>query len=373
MTEIYGVWRAAPYGVRDGLLPILGVAFILSHLRRLSIYLDGVYQTKLTTMLVDRLTQDPAAVRLRWNELSDVQRASLVGLTDVVALHGGFPPNVRCPSPLDTAKGLVRLVNDLPNWVLRTSSLPAIAIQVRNLAKAANDPDKFLLDDLPSVLGGGTRPGDGTAVAKMVGTGLDALVAAFPNLLKELETLMLQELRIRGRTPEAMADLRDRAAVVRGLTGNFRLDALAGRLASYEFVEMNSEAIEGIASLAAGKPTRDWVDRDVDHARVELAALAQQFVKAEGFAHVKGREDRRVNLAIYTSDWRKDAPVKAEFDIRTSDERQVYCLVNEIRALFRRQKVDRDLALAVIAELGAAVANGVDAEPDAKRSKRRQA
>jgi hypothetical protein len=316
-------------------------------------------------MLVDRLAQDYGSVRLRWNDLSDFQRTALIGLTEVVAKHGGFGPEISCPTALDTAKGLVRLVNELPNWVLRTTGLPQTATKVRNLAKTANDPDKFLLDDLPSVLGD-ANDDDGGRIAGLVNEGLEALLAAYPLLLEGFETVMLQELRVRGRTQEALDDLRERAGVIKGLTGNYRLDAFATRLATYEFARERIEGIEGIASLAAGKPSRDWVDRDVDHARIELAALAQEFVKAEGFAHVKGRQDRRVNLAIYTSDWRKDAPVKAEFDVTASDDDKIAALVAQIQTLFVHENVDREVALAVVAELGAAVANSPRAETGAK-------
>ena len=168
MADVFDRWRGRPYGVRDGLLPVLGVAFILSQMGNLSIYLDGVYQVRLTTMLVDRLAQDQASVRLRWHDLSDVQRQRLVGLADVVAKHGGFGPEVTCPTALDTAKGLVGLVNGLPHWVLRTSTLPPIAMQVRNLAKAANDPNKFLLDDLPAALSSGKQADDGSQLATHV-------------------------------------------------------------------------------------------------------------------------------------------------------------------------------------------------------------
>ena len=301
LDQIFATWKNAPFGVRDGLLPVLGLAFVLSNLSQLSIYLDGIYQVRLTTMLVDRMTQDPSSVRLRWNELSDFQRTALAALADVVASHGGFDPGVTCPTALDTAKGLVRLVNDLPTWVLRTMSLPTAAVHVRNLAKTANDPNKFLLDDLPAFLSPSARI-DGSKVAAVVDEGLQALVKAYPQLMDDLESVMLKELRVRGRSTEALAELKERAAVIRNLTGNYRLDALATRLETYEFSKTRLEPIEGIVSLAAGKPARDWVDRDVDHARIEIAALAQEFVKAEGFAHVKGRADGRVNMAIYTSE-----------------------------------------------------------------------
>jgi hypothetical protein len=245
--------------------------------------------------------------------------------------------------------------------VLRTATLPAAAVHVRNLGKSANDPNKFLLDDLPAAFGNVTR------LAAMVDQGLGALLAAYPGLMDNLETVMLQELRVRGRSQAALDELRERASVIRNLTGNYRLDAFATRLASYDFVAHGLEPIEGIASLAAGKPARDWVDMDVDQARIEIAALAQEFVKAEGFAHVKGRKDRRVNVAIYTSDWRKEAPVRAEADVAATDDKQVAALVEMVQTIFVQQKVDREVALAVVAELGALAAVAPQARTPAKR------
>lgn len=141
-------------------------------------------------------------------------------------------------------------------------------------------------------------------------------------------------------------------------------------MAGYEFAAIKREAIEGIASLAAGKPARDWVDRDVDQARIEIAALAQQFVKAEGFAHVKGREDRRLNVAIYTSDFRKEAPVRAEVDVSTTDDAKVKSIVERMQAIFDTEDLQRDVVLAVVAELGTRYA---DAAPVATVGKRKTA
>jgi hypothetical protein len=305
-------------------------------------------------------------VRLRRHALSEVQERSLVELAHIVARHGGFGPEMTCPTPLDTAKGLVRLVNELPNWVLRTSTLPPVAIDVRNLAKTANDPNKFLLDDLPAALSGEKRADEST-LASLVNEGLETLLAAYPKLLADLEEVMLRELRIRGRSKAVFADLRDRAGVVRNLTGNYRLDAFATRLAAYELSGSNSESIEGIASLAVGKPARDWVDRDVDQARIEIATLAQDFVKAEGFGHVKGRVDGRLNVAIYTSDWRREAPVRAEADVSATDDAKVADLVRRVRAIFKQEGVERDVVLAVVAELGAFAAAPLGSASSPKR------
>ncbi|MGD9656557.1 MAG: ATP-binding protein [Methylocystis sp.] len=373
MSDIFSKWKAAPYGVRDGLLPVLGIAFIMSRLEHLSIYLDGVYQVRMTTMVVDRLMQDWDAVRLRWSKLSELQRSALSSLADVVAANGGFDlePACRAPTPLDIAKGLVRLVNELPPWVLRTATLPSGATQVRNLGKTANDPNKFLLDDLPSVIGDETDRGDPSKLAAFVGEGVAALLAAYPTLMGDLEAVMLKELRVKAAKPETVADLRNRAETVRGLTGNYRLDAFATRLMTYDLAKDKVEPIEGIVALAANKPTRDWLDRDVDYARIELATLAQEFVKAEGFAHVKGRKDHRLSLAIYSSDPRKDAPVRAEADITTEENLEVAALAAEILALLEGKGISRDAKLGVIAEVGAKLAAPSDFARPVKAKKRK--
>lgn len=356
MADIFSAWKDRPFGVRDGLLPVLGIAFIMSRLEHLSIYLDGIYQVRMTTMVIDRLMQDADAVRLRWSELSEIQRTALSALADLVAKNNGFDPELNFPAPLDIAKGLVRLVSDLPPWVLRTASLAPEAAQLRNLGKTANDPNKFLLDDLPAVLGVETEPNDPSKMVAFVNKGLIMLLSAYPEMMRDLEGVMLQELRVRAATPEAIADLRDRAKTVRSLTGNYRLDAFATRLMSYDLASDNIESIEGIVALAANRPARDWLDRDVDHARIELASLAQEFVKAEGFAHVKGRKDHRLNLAIYSSDPRKDAPVRAEVDITTAENQEVVVLAKEILEYLEKRKISREVAFGVIAELGAALA-----------------
>lgn len=368
MAEIFAAWKAPPFGLRNGLIPVFGVAFILSRLEHLSIYLDGVYQVRVSSMVIDRLIQDWDSVKIRWSELSEIQRSSLDSLAEVVAKNNGFDSELACqaPTPLDIAKGLVRLVNQLPPWVLRTSSLPIAATKVRNIGKTANDPNKFLLDDLPVVIGLDMASNDSTKLATFVEEGLTSLINAYPRLMTDFESVMFDELRA---TPslEGIMDIKHRAKTVLGLTGNLRLDAFATRLMNYELVSHSLEMIEGIVTLAANKPTRDWHDRDVDHARIELAALGQEFVKSEGFAHVKGRKDRRLSLAFYSSDPGREMPVKAEADITSDQKIEVASIANEMLVFLQGKGLSRDAILGVIAEIGAKL---VPMEPQAKTKRK---
>lgn len=352
LGALYAEWRKPPYGVRDGLLPVLAMAYLMSRAGRLAVYLDGAFQPRLGSILIDRLAQDPSSVRLRWTEASDFHVRVLSGVANLVAEFGAIPAGQTHPEAIEVARGLVGLVLELPAWSLRSGRLSAVATKVRNLAKLASDPNKFLLDDLPSVFGADDdrTPEKAGAVVVALQEGLRELLEAYPKLLRELENVLLSELRIDELTDAHRSDLQVRAASVRGLTGNYRLDAFATRLQTYN---SELEEIEGLASLAANKPPRDWVDRDIDHARVEIAALAQDFVRAEAFAHVKGREDGRVRMSIFISDPTRPSPISPDFDITTGQQREVRELAGQFEQILEKAGASRDVALAALAELGA--------------------
>jgi hypothetical protein len=178
-------------------------------------------------------------------------------------------------------------------------------------------------------------------------------------MLNELEEALLKELRVRGRGEASLEMLRRRAQTVRSLTGNFRLDALATRLSNYAG---SLEELEGLASLAASKPARDWVDRDVDAARIELAALAQQFLKAEGFARLKGRSDGRVALAVYISDPAYDEPTACEVELSGDEFAESIEIADRMAAWLKHEGVTPDVMVAALANLGLRLTQGEDSD-----------
>lgn len=370
LARLYALWQAPPFGVRDGLLPVFAVAFLLSKADSLAAYLDGVFQPKVTSLLVDRLAQEPSSVRLRWSSISDFQSKVLAGVSDAVAEQRGERGAVEQGGfePLEVACRLVGVVTGLRPWVQKTTGLSATATKVRNLAKLADDPNKFMLDDLPDMFGlRGEGEPDAEKVVKAVREGLSELVSAYPAMLRGLEAVMLRELRVTPGDVDDLAELHRRAETVKGLTGNYRLDAFATRLANYSGAE---EEIEGIASLAANRPSRDWVDRDVAQAKVEFAVLAQDFLKAEGLAHVNGRADRRTAMAIYISDPNRPAPLTPDFSVSVNQWREVERLADQLLSVIAKGRVERDVALAAVAELGARLMEASAEEADGREVRR---
>src|SRR5690606_19083104 len=101
---------------------------------------------------VDYLAKDPAIIQLRWMDLSDVARRLLSGMAEIVRALDQENTLVHL-EPIDVARGLVGIFENLPPWTRRTMRLSANAVRVRDLFKRARDPNQFLFDDIPAVVG----------------------------------------------------------------------------------------------------------------------------------------------------------------------------------------------------------------------------
>ena len=352
VAEIHDLWRSAPYGVKDGLLPVLSVAFLLAHRGKLAFYRQGVFQTGLTDLDTEYLSRDPADIQLRWMDLTDVSRALLSNMADVVRdLDQGN--ELRCLEPIDVARGLVAIHDRLPGWVGRTQRLSNRARQIRQLFKQARDPNRLIFDDMPRLLAGAGR-NDGeeaTALARLVREGLVELCEAYPAMLARLQDTLLAELQVPNAAPAMLAELRDRAENVRDLGGDHRLEAFIMRLSRFGG---SREDMEGLAGMAVNKPVHGWVDPDVDKASLELADMAQRFVRAEAFAHVKGRRDKRHSVAVVIGLEGRPQTVHDEFHVAERERVSVDSLVGCVdTALQESGEGRRNVVLAALAEVSA--------------------
>jgi len=353
MSDLYATWQQAPFGIKQGLLPVLGVAFLLAHRDRLAFYREGVFQARFTDLEVDYLATDPASIQLRWMDLSRESRKILSGLAEVVRELDANNKLVLL-QPIDVARGLIGIHENLKPWTKRTNRLSANALKVRAVFKKATDPNKFLFDDIPTLLQDvGVQPGQAQAeqVIASVRDGLAELSRAYQDMLDRLRQMMLTELEVPNNSRQALEELRSRAENVRQLSGDFRLNAFVGRLSQFTGAEID---MEGIASLATNKPPRDWVDADLDQAGLEIADLAGKFIRTEAFARVKGRPDKRLAMAVVVGREGRPTPVSGEFAIADTDRDAVEKLILKVQqTLANADQRKRNVILAALAEMSA--------------------
>ena len=353
IADIYNLWRRAPFGIKDGLLPILAVAFTLSKRDVLAFYRQGVFQARFTDLDAEVLAKNPTDIQLRWMDLSDVSRRLLSEMADIVRDldEENALPNLE---PIDVARGLVAIYDRLPPWVGRTQRLSANAKRVRQLLKQANDPNRLIFDDIPQVLNDSSVTLAQIAtdqIADRIREGLTELCQAFPAMLNRMRETLLAELQVPNASTSMLAELRARSANIRDLGGDHRLEAFVIRVAQFEGRE---KEIEGLAGMAVNKPPRDWVDADIDRATVELANMAQRFIRAEAFARVKGRKDKRHAMAVVVGMGGQPKLVHDEFEITDRDQSAVRELIDRMDGALRGNgRERRDIILAALAELSA--------------------
>ena len=353
VSEIFDLWRQPPFGVKDGLLPVLSIALILVHRKNVAIYREGLFRTQFDDVDVDYLAKDPNSIQLRWMDISDVSKRLLSDVANIVREFDQDSKLLHL-EPIEVARGLIGIFERLPSWTKRTMRLSENALRYRDLFKRARDPNQFLFDDLPSILGAGASPSTADPLGHVVSglrMGLEEMLHAYPSTLHHLQDIMLTELRVTDLSPNALAELRDRAANIQQIAGDFRLEAFVGRVAS---LDGSLEAFEGIASLAANKPPRDWVDPDLDRAALNIAEMAQSFLRVETLTRVKGRPEKRHAMAVFVGINGRPTPLLEEFQVGDADRDAIDDLAQRIEAAITKEDAaQREILLAALAEISA--------------------
>jgi len=303
LEELYEFWRQPPFGLKDGLMPILAVSILKSVQSNLVCYREGIFQTNIDELFVDYLMHSPQDIEIRWINVNNESKDLIVQMMSLVQeLNPGYV--LKGSEPLEVGKGLISLFDSLPSWTKRTLQLSSNAKIIRTIFKKANDPNKLLFDDIPSISGIGKADfteDNLTLITKNLRKGLVELISSYSDMIEGVKITLLSELKIpnfSNPSKESIEDLRMRAQNIKGLSGNIRQEAFVTRLSSFEGKDFD---IEAIMSLMVNKPTSNWVDSDIERSRLEIAVASREFKRDETFAHIGGKKDMRHSLAIVVS------------------------------------------------------------------------
>jgi hypothetical protein len=339
VTAIYELWSQPPFGMKQGVLPVFLTAFLLAHKANVAVYKDGIFTPRLSDADIDECLQDARRFTLRWIAIDEDKNLILEGISNLLAEIG---EKAGSSDPLEAARGLVAMVFNLPEWSRRTQRLSETAKAMRDMLLKASDPHKVLFVDLASLLG----TADGKSYVKELRAPLLEIATAYSKMLGEVEAKMLDAL---DANRDDLDSLRARAKSLAGVAGNFRQDAFATRLASYDG---SRESLEGILSLAADKPPRDWVDRHIDAALLELAQFARRFREAEAFVGVQGRKARSEAIAVVIGAGSETKTMSRSFSISERHRRVVDEKAAQLATMLQSHGLDTDVLLAILAKAG---------------------
>lgn len=266
-----------PYGIREGVAPILLLAYFLTRREEVFVYEDNSFLPSPASDLVARLLKRPGTFELQWSALADVSNPLVEKLYDKLQLAG-------TPSVLNVVRKLVRFVAGLSPYANKTQSVSQDAAAVRNAIKAARDPMKLLTIGLPEALG--YVVDELRKDPKQIESFADRITSAVLELqaldddLKKLIADRLERHLSGGHGPEFYQLLQKRAE------GMVEKEFVPMRVRNFVNVTAASAAQDDTYYMAAGtailgKPPTSWTDDDVRHFEYRALDLARDFLASE--------------------------------------------------------------------------------------------
>lgn len=325
--------------MKQGILPVVLTAFILAHKANIALYKDEIFVPRITDVDVDEYLQSPKRFSLRWVTIDKEKDAILKGIASLLV---ELKEEASSTDPLEAARGLVAMIFALPDWTRRSQRLSDDARAVRDVLLKASDPHKVLFVDLASKLGAS----DSKSYIRALRAPLQELKGAYSKTLSSIEETMLKSLDCKR---EDLGHLNERAKAVARASGDLRLDAFATRLANFDGSE---KSLEGILSLATDKPPREWVDRHIESATLELAKLARRFREAEAFVSVQGRKAHSEAIAVIIGTGTETKTITRSFSVSSRHRETIDSKATEIVSLLEKQKLGDNEMLAILAKAG---------------------
>ena len=203
LTDIYEIWRMPPYGIKDGVMPILALLIMLARQGNVAVYEHGSFVPRLGASLAERLVKNPQHFSLKYYHRT-ISRTALVEKT--AELLGSNPED----GMLGMVGRLVWVVRMLPTYTSRTKNLDKKTLAVRDAVQNAIEPDTLLFELLPTALGMGPL---GHNLSKWrtdkfaigLARSVRELLTAFDSMMEEMRLLLLKETNMADRPSLAKA------------------------------------------------------------------------------------------------------------------------------------------------------------------------
>ncbi len=358
VEALFVTLRLPPYGLKDGVLPVLLAAVLVYAHSQVALYEDGSFIPRPNAAVFERMFRSLARFEL--------QRFRIVGpRAEVFQRYAAMITKTPDGEPdlLTVVKPMVKMVKDLPDYVGKTKGIGETAQRVLKAVKDARQPDRLLFADLPTACGFPPFEATGKADKRQVEVYFAQLRAAFaelqqayPHLLAEIEKLLLKSFGQQAPISKARKVIEHHARLVLNVAVEAKLKTFLLRV-SDDGVE-DATWLESIATLLVGKPPVNWDDQDRARFEVQLAASARTFdhyrvlaleMESTGYALLDG--DKSMLLVSIT------VPDRGEVEKVVQVPPELIPQAKQVREEFRRvlrekNLLDRkDVSVAIIAEL----------------------
>ena len=302
VAELQNELLGAPFGLKEGIVPLLSFAVISSRKNDLALYEHGTLILNLDEAVLERLAKNPfnftvrnyglesAARTLFLKEIVDAFSISNVGKDDTF---------------IQIVKALYREMYSFNPYTKQTKEcVSATTLEIRSAFTMASEPDRLLFEQVPEIFGREGIYSDTVltkTAAKKLATALSEafreLNAAYPSLLEKIKKC----------TAEATATSTDLELMRKQLEGQAAnledrmLDkALQAFVVAIQRSELsNQEWLENLAMVTLnGSPARSWSDDEINQFTLKIFEIGGALKRLQALLYDRLSRDENPFEAI---------------------------------------------------------------------------
>jgi len=343
------VWASPPFGIKAGLFSLLDVLFYLTEKDKIAFYREEIFISKIGEIDIDFIHKTPALIELRWLDMDANTKTFLSKLSELTSeISGNKTVSIE---PLEVARDLVALYDEVEPWATRTSRISENAKKVRTLFKKASDPAQFTLGDLPN-LNGHTDISDNESVERLIHKIKDGLIelrCVYRVTISRFRDLILNELGVSVVSENNIYELKKRAGLIKGMSGNHNMETFILHASQ---LTTGLEAFERLGWGILNKPNRNWIDADIDRLFVEATKLAREFNCLETMTSIKGKTQSKYAFSLLSHNRTNNTGAKSEsFELseqELSDAQELVSTLKTVKNQSNKKPTKRELLAAMV-------------------------
>lgn len=271
LQELFERLKAPPYGLTDGVLPVLLCAFYLVHQHEMTLYREGTLLPEPGIADWEVLLRRPDLFALAGCRLEGARQVVLERLARSLSVEVAVMPVVR---------ELLRRLKTLPEHAWRTQRLPEHALRLRRAIEGAHSPEQLLFAELPEAveLTPFIDEPDKQAQTDEFFEHLNEALRALSEATPKLRTWARDQLLSACGLPEGEAGWEQFLTLAESLvqmTTNPRLLPLLQRAVG---APDPASALDSVLAFVAARPVRVWTDSDADRFMGQAHAVGTLFM-----------------------------------------------------------------------------------------------
>ncbi|MCE7535943.1 hypothetical protein [Aliivibrio fischeri] len=279
LGAIETLWTNAPYGISNGVFPILLFAYLKTLGQEIAYYekaMSGDFEfiSEPDIDYIHKLQKSPKELAIKFIKLEEKDQEWLQHLAMYASTLTTQPVNVNL---LAVATPLVTTMHGLSYWVKNANNLVNDNVQenkkvlrIRDTFLQANDPYELLIHAIVNII---------DPDYKLSFTQRIDMLEEYVDILKNAHEKMLEKMntKIKQFFPETKEKLLDMCQLVENRSGNLRLKSFARELSKSQ--EFGLKWLESLIAVVIGRGIQSWNESNLLDAEQKLSDYSQDFLR----------------------------------------------------------------------------------------------